>query len=243
MYGALDNSQSNHDNGAPPELGSAPSAPTKSQGAWYQPLQPINSESMFLLQLHPVFRCVMGSVYGIFGYLLVHVSSKHMRHQCGKDIATLDTVIGCTLALGSVVYFVGAMQRFLQTVAGHGEQWDSAGDPLPPRWQLVMLDWLITVTACFVQWGILNSWYWGFAAAAGSGCPDELKNVTLAFLIFVYVLIGLFCLSVPIVAYHISGPSYAYQDEQLELDLPKSLRQRNYDSLGINRAAGKMVGT
>ena len=52
MYGALDNSQSTHDTGAPPELGSAPRTTTKSEGTWYQPLQPINTE----VSRHPLYE-------------------------------------------------------------------------------------------------------------------------------------------------------------------------------------------
>ena len=55
-----------------------------SECSWYGPWQPMNSESMFILQLHPLYRLICAFIYGLFGFLLTYAAGEHLTVECGK---------------------------------------------------------------------------------------------------------------------------------------------------------------
>lgn len=180
--------------------------------AWYDDFQFINKHTMFLLQLHPIYRSFYAVVYGIWGILLLYFGSKHAGNKCAKDVAALEVVIGSALCLGALSFIIGLGTR------KHRFQ----GDELFPYPKILIVDWILTAFTGFFCFGMLNFWYWGFITEDHK-CPQELKNVTLGYLIYCYVQLTLLCYSVLFVAFKVSGPSYIYQEVVYDIDPPDCL--------------------
>lgn len=269
---------------------------------WFQFFQPVNSESMFHLQMHPIFRFIYGSICSGFGLYLTLTGYKDLDNECAQDIGTLDFIIGVCLLCSGCIMFLGAQRRLAQVAAlgkftaeheregtrvlaprsdedslrpgkivyvrhtggPYDVMFDADGAVVTVKdksnlksadedpeytdvyfgWSIIFCDFFFTVVTSFVLAGVLNFWYWEFAADDPK-CPQSLKTASLAFLIYVYILIGCTCMFVPFLAYHVSGPSYIYQLNRKEvLDdgiVPKSVMLRHYDSFGCNRASAQLV--
>jgi hypothetical protein len=52
--------------------------------AWFDEFHFINKHTMFLLQLHPVYRTFYALVYGIWGSVLLYYATKHRHNDCAK---------------------------------------------------------------------------------------------------------------------------------------------------------------
>ncbi len=85
------------------------------QGKWYQPFQPANHETVYVLQLHPFYRFVCGVLLGLFGLLLTYKGSKHLDSECGNVsllLTSLPVVETCALTQG-FISFVMVMGIYL----------------------------------------------------------------------------------------------------------------------------------
>jgi len=194
--------------------------------AWTDDFQFINKHTMFLLQLHPMYRAFYAVVYAVWGTTLIYFGNKHVDNSCAMSVAKLDIVIGAGLCLGSLCYMVGllAKRHHYQgdehfPVVGARELQEL---PFP---KILVIDWLLTVFVGFIGFGLLNFWYFGFVTEDDS-CHTELKNVNLAYVVYCYVQFLLICLSVVCIAFQVSGPSYIYQDVVHDLDPPDFLIQK-----------------
>lgn len=182
--------------------------------AWTDGFQFINKHTMFLLQLHPMYRAFYAVVYAIWGSALLYYGSKYSDNSCAMHVARLDIAVGVGLCLGSLAYLVGLVAK------KHHYQ----GDEKFPFPKILVVDWLMTAFVGFFGFGILNFWYWGFVTE--DDCPHDLKNITLAYVIYCYVQLILICYAVVCIAFQVSGPSYIYQDVAYDMDPPDFLIQK-----------------
>jgi hypothetical protein len=169
---------------------------------------------MFLLQLHPMYRAFYAVVYAVWGTTLVYYGAKHADNSCAKSVAKLDIVIGAGLCLGSLCYMVGLLSK----------KHRYKGNEHFPFPKILVIDWLLTVFVGFIGFGLLNFWYFGFVTE--DDCPEDLKRVSLAYVIYCYIQFILICYGVLCIAFQVSGPSYIYQDVVYDLDPPDFLIQK-----------------
>jgi len=222
------------------------------QNPWYFAWQPTNNQSMFLLQLHPIYRGIVGLIYGGFGTLLIWSIAKSQgilsNPGCGNGFPQFVLVVGIFLCICCLVNLGVACRRHHQTRSrGYNPQGGDApgwkdGEPLPPKIEWLFCDWMCTTVGTFVVVGIFNVWFWIFGEP-DPYCPHLIKDVSLGFLISAYVYAFAICCFIPFLAFHVSGPSYMYQldkNERLELQFPaSSLKKKNYDTFGMNMSGGE----
>jgi len=193
--------------------------------AWHDEFQFINKHTMFLLQLHPIYRTFYGIIYALWGTLLLYYGVKYADNDCAKNVATLEAVLGCSLCLGAISFVIGLA----------ASKTKFQGDEFFPYPKILIVDWFLTAFAGFFCFGLLNFWYWGFITEDAK-CPHELKNVTLAYLVYCYVQLILICYLILFIAFKVSGPSYIFRgpEEVYDIDPPdcliQSSRKQNYGS-------------
>jgi len=197
---------------------------------WADEFQFINKHTMFLLQLHPVYRAFYAVVYSIWGAVLLYYGTEHIDNHCAKDVAALAVVLGAALCVGALSLLIGLGTK------KHRFQ----GDDFFPYPKILILDWVLTCFSGFFCFGILNFWYWGFVTD-DDRCPSALKDVCLAYLIYCYLQLMGVCIAVVCIAFRVSGPSYIYQDVVYDIDPPDCLlkkfarkEQHNYGSTSLH---------
>jgi len=56
----------------------------KAMDHWYGPWQPMNQETMFVLQLHPIYRGMMSILSFILGFSLFIEGRRNLDRDCGE---------------------------------------------------------------------------------------------------------------------------------------------------------------